>query len=352
MHHVSDKWLRLLRWAFIVYSLHFGAGYAYALFVQKQGWQDSSTFTFSLVLLLGIHIVYELAASIFLVRKSAWATALISFSFAVVESFVILETTGVYASPYVFAILGLTFLGGALGPYVPAGIVFTLIIGFLLGLSGLFKNEGGGTVGGLLTLLGASVAAVAGYFFWRRFYNINESPELSRLTLLLKSRQSQTEILLQSIADGVIVTDTKGTINHINTSAAKLVGWPVEESVDIDIHSVLKLNHEDGKSLEEAEDIFKRVIDEKQSVNQIFQLVNRNGGKAIISLVVSPVLIPPQNEIVGMIAVLRDVSKQREEENQRAEFISTASHEMRTPVAAIEGYLALALNEKIGRAHV
>ena len=47
------------------------------------------------------------------------------------------------------------------------------------------------------------------------------------------------------------------------------------------------------------------------------------------------------------MAIFRDISEERAEENQRAEFISTASHEMRTPVAAIEGYLSLALNEKV-----
>ena len=48
-----------------------------------------------------------------------------------------------------------------------------------------------------------------------------------------------------------------------------------------------------------------------------------------------------------MQVIIRDVSKLRAEEKQRGDFISTASHEMRTPVAAIEGYLALALNEKV-----
>jgi signal transduction histidine kinase len=45
--------------------------------------------------------------------------------------------------------------------------------------------------------------------------------------------------------------------------------------------------------------------------------------------------------------VFRDVTQERAEEQQHADFISTASHEMRTPVAAIEGYLALALNDKV-----
>jgi signal transduction histidine kinase len=51
--------------------------------------------------------------------------------------------------------------------------------------------------------------------------------------------------------------------------------------------------------------------------------------------------------VTAAVAVLSDISKERAEEQQRADFISTASHEMRTPVAAIEGYLALALNEKV-----
>jgi signal transduction histidine kinase len=50
-----------------------------------------------------------------------------------------------------------------------------------------------------------------------------------------------------------------------------------------------------------------------------------------------------------VVAVFRDVSAEKAEEAQRSDFISTASHEMRTPLAAIEGYLALALNPKIAK---
>jgi signal transduction histidine kinase len=60
---------------------------------------------------------------------------------------------------------------------------------------------------------------------------------------------------------------------------------------------------------------------------------------------VSPIISDAQ--VNGLVGIFRDVSKERAEESQRAEFISTASHEMRTPVAAIEGYLSLALNDKV-----
>src|SRR5690606_4513614 len=59
-----------------------------------------------------------------------------------------------------------------------------------------------------------------------------------------------------------------------------------------------------------------------------------------VSLVASPVGGPGS----GIIIVFRDITKEKAEEREQAEFISTASHEMRTPVASIEGYLGLALN--------
>jgi signal transduction histidine kinase len=49
------------------------------------------------------------------------------------------------------------------------------------------------------------------------------------------------------------------------------------------------------------------------------------------------------------VAVFRDISTEKAQEQARSDFISTASHEMRTPVTAIEGYLALVLNPKIAK---
>ena len=60
----------------------------------------------------------------------------------------------------------------------------------------------------------------------------------------------------------------------------------------------------------------------------------------IISLLVSPF----GQQGSGAIIVFRDITNDVAENRQKAEFVSTASHEMRTPVAAIEGYLGLALN--------
>jgi signal transduction histidine kinase len=51
--------------------------------------------------------------------------------------------------------------------------------------------------------------------------------------------------------------------------------------------------------------------------------------------------------VSGAIAIFHDISEQKALQRERNEFVSTASHEMRTPVAAIEGYLAMATNPNL-----
>jgi signal transduction histidine kinase len=51
----------------------------------------------------------------------------------------------------------------------------------------------------------------------------------------------------------------------------------------------------------------------------------------------------------GVVGVFRDITAEKQEEAQHSEFVSTASHEMRTPIAAIEGYISLALNPKVAQ---
>jgi two-component system, OmpR family, sensor histidine kinase VicK len=78
-------------------------------------------------------------------------------------------------------------------------------------------------------------------------------------------------------------------------------------------------------------------------------ILARNKRQTPISIVVSPITAKEGEQAEIAVGVFRDISKEKAEEAQRSDFISTASHEMRTPVAAIEGYLSLAMNDKIAK---
>jgi two-component system sensor histidine kinase VicK len=204
----------------------------------------------------------------------------------------------------------------------------------------------------LAVILGVTVlvgAAIAGWFLLRRSGSENNTQTNGGSELL--SKQIQTETLIQSITDGVIVTDTQDKISLFNKAACAMTEWPAEEALGIDAQTVIKIlaDEKSNTFVDNANHPFNKVIQTRTPVQETVQLVSRGNKKLFISLAISPIIIPKKEELVGTVAVFRDVSREKSEEQQRAEFVSTASHEMRTPVAAIEGYLALALNDKVSQ---
>lgn len=152
---------------------------------------------------------------------------------------------------------------------------------------------------------------------------------------------NKSEIVINAIGDGVIATDGKGIIQLINPAAQAIIGWGKQDAEDLDYHSVIKLCDDKGNLIADDAGPIEQVLHDNPSITRNdLQLMTNSGKKINISLLVSPV----GKYGSGAIIVFRDITDEVSENKQRTEFISTASHEMRTPVAAIEGYLGLALN--------
>ncbi len=302
-----------------------------------------NTFT---AVLIGANLVYLLAGYWIIDRYSTpFATLIGSMAFSIVILNG-LSLTDPYKGALVYAVpwLVMSFFSGIYGLPVLASSVFMAAVYILLQTR--FEIMAISPTSWLL-VSGTTVLALLSYFFWKSRFVSVEDQKLSQLSGMLQSNKQQSEILVQSIADGIIMTDTTGRVTLINPAAASLTEWPIKEAIGMDVRLVAKVNREDGSDIPDDDDPFTLVMTEQKPSVQTLKLEGREGKEIIISLSVSPVLLPGENEARGSVAVLRDISEARAEEKQRGEFISTASHEMRTPVAAIEGYLALALNDKV-----
>jgi PAS domain S-box-containing protein len=177
----------------------------------------------------------------------------------------------------------------------------------------------------------------------------NDNTNGSSLASSLHDEKEKSEIILNSIEDGVILIDNAKTIQLFNRGAMHITGWSQKDALGLDYKSVIKLIDEKNEPYNDSKDPFARIFDEITPIRDNAANLLTNSNKTVaISLSVSP-LVSADNKITGAVGVFRDITNERQEEKQRAEFISTASHEMRTPVAAIEGYLALAMNEKVAR---
>src|SRR5690606_13713048 len=122
----------------------------------------------------------------------------------------------------------------------------------------------------------------------------------------------------------------------------KLIGWGKNDAIGLDYKSVLKLVDDRGKEVDPPNDPVRQALESNTSTTiETFSLLTADTNKKFLaSLTISPV----GSLGSGVIVVFRDITSEKAEEREQAEFISTASHEMRTPVASIEGYLGLALN--------
>jgi PAS domain S-box-containing protein len=300
----------------------------------------------TMLILAGIHFLY-LVGGFWIMARYSWPFAALVgtmfFSLSLLNGLTMTDP-GKGSLLYIAAWFGTIFMAGVYGLPPLAGFVFLIYV-YVSMQSGFQLLDVSPSSWFLLG--GTALLAILSYFFWRNRYVSIEAQKVNQLSGMLRSNQQQAEVLIESIADGIIVTNTDGKITLMNPAAAKMTEWKVEEALGVDAPLVVKLTHESGAELEEGENPFAEVLSKKQQVTQVFQLVGQEGKTIVISLAISPVILSADAKPIGAIAVMRDISNERAAEKQRGEFISTASHEMRTPVAAIEGYLALALNDKV-----
>ncbi len=196
------------------------------------------------------------------------------------------------------------------------------------------------------------IAITVSMWGWRYIHPTKTNGEgvsNSWLNRRLQEEKSQSDIILNAIGDGVVVVDDQKVIRLINPSGARTIGWPQDEATGLTHSSVLKLLDAKGQPFSDDQNPLNRALATGKNVrDNNAQLTTKSNKTLSINLSVSP-LFDQNQRVTGLVAIFSDVSEERQEERQRAEFISTASHEMRTPVASIEGYLGLALNEKVSR---
>jgi signal transduction histidine kinase len=149
------------------------------------------------------------------------------------------------------------------------------------------------------------------------------------------------EMALMTIHDGVIITNKNGAVQFINPAAVTMTECATaENATGLDYGLLIKLETKEGRELPENENKLIIAMKTGQSLDRFAAcLIGTKSGKRI-PIAVSVVVADGGNRII----TFRDITKELAEEGEQAEFISTASHEMRTPVASIEGYLSLALN--------
>jgi signal transduction histidine kinase len=168
-------------------------------------------------------------------------------------------------------------------------------------------------------------------------------------------RRRELRTVLDGIMDGVIVVDSELRLLMINPVAADIFNLPHPQPPEtvlsdlIDHPTLLALFRRalDGTADESAPPVSPQ-RDRGALVSDEIKAHPISAGKPIICQALATALVSEQDRLHGAVAVLRDMTRQRELDQLKTNFISVLSHELRTPLTTIRGYIELILTGGVG----
>lgn len=154
------------------------------------------------------------------------------------------------------------------------------------------------------------------------------------------SREKQRmDAMLDSAADGIIIITPAHRIERCNLAMARMLGASPEEVRGKAHHEVIQLvNTKDGLTLEKAEE-GGWPLTPNATLYVEGDLMRQGSLPLPVGITYAP-LVSPEGQLLNIVATVRDITRFREAEELKSTFISVISHELKTPVALIKGYVS------------
>lgn len=168
---------------------------------------------------------------------------------------------------------------------------------------------------------------------------------------ILEQEKAKDEALLKAIGDGVIAANKNGEVIFINQTGQQMLGWTDSEAKNKKLNDLLRIEDGNGQALAADKIPLNMALANKQKyefgIASDFYSVRRNNTKFPIAISANPVLL--KGSIIGAIIVLRDITHEKIVDQAKSEFVSLASHQLRTPLSTIKWYVEMLLEGDAGK---
>ncbi len=154
--------------------------------------------------------------------------------------------------------------------------------------------------------------------------------------------RQRLELILSSMAEGLLITNRQGAITSLNNSAQHLMaltGLHVEHIVSIPLRQLAA--QQQAPWLELLAEIIEQALAGKIVMNsEVIAGSHEEGVPLTLSISVAPLYdrSVTHTKLLGAVAVLNDITSHKQIDKLKDEFVSIVSHELRTPLTAIKGY--------------
>lgn len=174
-----------------------------------------------------------------------------------------------------------------------------------------------------------------------------EKLQLSRATLEkkvlertkdLEQVKAKDEAILLSIGDGLVATDTNERILLVNKAFERLSGWKGKEVQGKLLSHVIPMVDGSGVGIPKSERIMMKFPKEGVKTAATTYYKRKDGTFFPVAITVAPIFTG--NKLIGSVEVFRDITREKEIDKAKSEFMSIASHQLRTPLTAIRWALS------------
>ena len=170
--------------------------------------------------------------------------------------------------------------------------------------------------------------------------------------------------IVERSPDGIITLDLGGMVTSCNIAAATQVGFSKNELID---KTYTEIGLFENKDIPRYQAMFTSTLQDEAVEPLEINLIRKDGSSFFAEIRINP--LKENGRTIGVQAITRDITGQKQAEKElkkskrkielqniklkkldelKSSFLNVASHELRTPVTPIKGYLQMLLNEKIG----
>jgi two-component system phosphate regulon sensor histidine kinase PhoR len=167
--------------------------------------------------------------------------------------------------------------------------------------------------------------------------------ELSKSNKALGDEKRMFEEIFRHLTEGLVVMDGMGRVIMMNPAAEDLLDDESRGSLSQFLLENIRKEHFEPSSQEAVG------IQEKRRLTNEIELPTKEGIAKKVLRVNSAMVRHDHGKVVGMVSVISDITEEKELGEMKSRFVSLVTHELRTPVVAIQKSLELILSKVTGQ---
>ena len=158
--------------------------------------------------------------------------------------------------------------------------------------------------------------------------------KLEQNMIKISEERNRANAILNSMGDAVIAFDRNGCVLMLNPAVKNEFGIYTDKAVGKRVIEVIRSY--------ELDNLLRRVIKKRRPINKEIKILLP--APKVFKVHATPLIGKKEDKIVGVVALMRDITERKRLENMRNEFVANVSHELRTPLTSLNGFLETLLD--------